>query len=161
MAVWQFTIALVPQAWIDGGGNVDELFGEEGYDSTTAWKRHDDSRIGAALGGVLKETKSWHSDLRHWGDVQSDDIQAWCPNGKIESIRVRFDLRSPKIFLFREVVRIAQELELAIVSLGRRKLLSLEVSQLLRAAAESDAAHFCLDPSSFLLQVATINDRAT
>ncbi len=42
MAVWQFNVALVPQSWIDSGGDVASLFEEEGgFDPALAWRQYD------------------------------------------------------------------------------------------------------------------------
>jgi hypothetical protein len=161
VAIWQFTVAFLPQRWIDSGGIVDALFGEEGFDSAPAWWRYDGAQLEAVLGSVLSKGKSWHSDLTLWGNVEADDIQLWRAEARVRTVQVRFDLRQPNIALFREVVNIARELQLAIVALSSQRLVPLDVERLLRAAAESDAAHFSVDPASFLLQVEAANVRAT
>ena len=161
MAIWQFNIAFLPQSWINSGGDVASLFGEQGFDPTSAWRLYDDTQLEAVLGRVLNKGKSWHSDLTLWGNVEADDIQLWRSEGNVESIQVRFDLRKPNMALVREVVSIASALELAILVPGTKRLVPLDIQKLLRAAAESDAAHFAVDPASFLLQVETANARAT
>ena len=161
MAVWQFTVALLPQRWIDAGGVIESLFGAEGFDPSVSWVEFEAKGLEASLKAVLPAAKSWHAELTLWGNVETDDIQLWSTHERIESLQVRFDLRRPNIFLFREIVRVADDRSLAIVSLATRRKLPLDVHQLLRAAAESDAAHFATDPQSFLLQVAAANDRAT
>ena len=162
MAVWQFHIAFVPQGWINSGGDVDSLFEEaEGFDPALAWRQYEDAQLERVLGRVLSNGKSWHSGLTFWGNVETDDIQLWRSEGRVESIRVRFDLRKPNMTLFREVVNIARELGLAILVPGTRSVLPVAVQPLLRAAAESEAAHFALDPASFLLQFEAANARAT
>jgi hypothetical protein len=161
VAVWQFTVALIPQGWIESGGIVGNLFGEQGFEPASAWLAYDDSRIEESIDAVLPQGKSWHPDLKFWGNVTTDDIQMFRVRGRVESMRIRFDLRNPNIRLFHDTVRLAQDLRLAIVSLSMRRSIPLDMSQLLRAAAESDAAHFAMDPESFLLQAAAQNDRAT
>lgn len=162
MAVWQFNVAFIPQSWVDSGGDVASLFEEEGgFDSAWAWRRYANARLEGVLSRVLTKGKSWHSDLTHWGNAETDDVQLWHRDGRVESIQVRFDLRKPDMGLFREVVNIARELELAIVVPGTKSVLPLDIQRLLRAAAESEAAHFALDPASFLLQADAANVRAT
>jgi hypothetical protein len=161
VAVWQFTVALLPQSWLDAGGAIENLFGTEGFDPSASWAGYHVDALEASLSAVLPQGKSWHAELRLWGHVETDDIQLWSTGEMIESLQVRFDLRRPNISLFREVVRVAHKRALAIVSLATRRKLGLEVNQLLRAAAESDAAHFATDPESFLLQVGVANERAT
>lgn len=162
MAVWQFNVAFIPQSWINSGGDVASLFEEElGFDPAFAWRQYDDAQLEQGLSRILSKGKSWHSDLTLWGNVETDDIQLWRRQGRVESIGVRFDLRKPNMALFQEVVDIAQELGLAILVLGTRRVLPSAVQPLLRAAAESEAAHFALDPASFLLQLEAVNARAT
>ncbi len=110
---------------------------------------------------VLSKGKSWHLDLTLLGKAEADDIQLWRREGKVESVQVRFDLRQPNMTLFREVVSIARELGLAIVVLETKSVLPLDIQRLLRAAAESAAAHFVVDPESFLLQAEATNAKAT
>jgi hypothetical protein len=161
VAVWQFKVAFLPQSWINSGGDVACLFGEDGFDSASAWWRYEDARLEAVLGRALTRGRSWHSDLTLWGNAEKDDIQLLRTKGRAESIQVRFDLRNPNMTLFRDVVAIAQELELAILVLGTKSLVPGDVHRLLRAAAESEAAHFSVDPASFLSQVQPANARAT
>lgn len=162
MAVWQFTIAFVPQAWLDAGGDVHALVaGEEGFDAAPAWRSYRHAHLEGALGSALSKGKSYHSEVTVWGTEQTDDIQLWRRNGKVHSINVRFDLRQPNMALFQQVIHIAQELRLAIVTLETMSVVPLDVLRLLRAAAESRAAHFVLDPASFLSQMESANTRAT
>jgi hypothetical protein len=162
MAIWQFNVAFVPQSWIDSGGDVTSLFEEEtGFDPARAWRQYHNPRLEEVLSRVLSKGKSWHADLTLWGNEETDDVRLWRRKGSVESIHVHFDLRKPNMSLFREVVNIARELELAIVVLGTKSVLPSGIQQLLRAAAESEAAHFALDPASFLLQVDPANARAT
>jgi hypothetical protein len=162
VAVWQFNVAFIPQSWISSGGDVASLFEEkQGFDPALTWRQYDDAQLEQVLSRILSKSSSWHSDLTLWGNVEKDDIELWRSEGRVESIGVRFDLREPNMALFQEVVSIARELRLAILVLGTRSVLPLAVQPLLRAAAESEAAHFALDPASFLLQLEAANARAT
>jgi hypothetical protein len=162
VAVWQFTIAFLPQAWLDAGGDVQALFDDDGnFDATLAWWSYRHARLEEVLGSTLSKGKSHHSDLTVWGTEQTDEIQLWRRKGKVRSINVRFDLRQPNMTLFQQAIRIARELGLAIVTLETMSVVPLDVLRLLRAAAESRAAHFVLDPASFLSQMESANTRAT
>jgi len=74
---------------------------------------------------------------------------------------VRFDLRNPNMALFSSLVAFASKHELAILDLGQERALPRNHTALLRAAAESAAANFVIDPMSFLDQVRTGDTRAT
>lgn len=161
MAVWQFTIALLPQDWLDAGGDLRSLFAEGTFDASSAWRSYRHPQLEEILGSALSKGKSWNSRLTLWGSEQTDDIQLFRSQDRVDSVTVRFDLRQPNMTLFQQVVHIARELRLAIVTLETMSVVPLDVLRLLRAAAESRAAHFVLDPASFLSQMESANTRAT
>lgn len=162
MAVWQFTIAFLPRDWLDAGGDVQALFEDEsGFDASPAWGSFRHAQLEELLGSAaLDKGKSYHSDLTVWGTEQTDCIQLWRRKEKVRSVTVCFDLRQPNMMLFQRAIHIAQELHLAIVAPETTSVVPLEVLRLLRAAAESRAAHFVLDPGSFLSQMESANSRA-
>ena len=151
MAVWQFKIALIPKLWVDTGGAVLALFNAEGYEeSSAAWVDFSNELLEERIGSLLPASKSWNSDLTCWGLDSTNDIQLWCEHGKVQSLTIRFDLRSPNMTLFAAVADEAQNLRLAVLDLGAKQIIGAELASLLRAAAESDAARFTLDPCAFL-----------
>jgi hypothetical protein len=161
LAVWQFKVALLPQQWIEAGGDVRSLFGEEGFESAVAWRGIRKDQLQERLGALLPLGQSWHSDLVLWGRTESDDIQLWLKGSQVESVQVRFDLRQPNIGLFRNLANVSRQLGAVIFGLESKTLLAADAHELLRAAAESKAAHFVIDPESFLLDAVAANDRAT
>lgn len=160
MPVWQFTIAFLPQAWLDAGRDIHPLFGEAGFDAGPAWSSYHHPKLEELLSGALTQGKSWYSDVLVWGNERTDSIQLSRRKGKVRSIVVRFDLRQPNMTLFQHVIYMAHELRLAIVMLETESVVPPDVEQLLRAAAESKATHFVLDPESFLSQMESANTRA-
>lgn len=161
VAVWQFNIAFLPRDWLDAGGNVHALFDEHGFDASTAWGSYRHPKLEELLGNPLRKRKSWYPDLTLWGNEETDYIQLMRRNGKVRSVVVRFDLRRPNMTLVQHVIFMAHELRLAIVALETESLVQPDVEQLLRAAAESKATHFVLDPESFLSRMESANTRAT
>lgn len=77
MAIWQFSIVLIPTSWAkENSYHTSAFFNEEGYDTQYAWKdRQPDSRFKAAVDEILSPSKSWHEDLLIWGNVEEHDIQ--------------------------------------------------------------------------------------
>jgi hypothetical protein len=160
MAVWQYKVALIPQEWLASGGGVATLFGGEGYDALAAWKGYSNPSLEHELASLLPVGKSWSDSLTLWGTDESDDINLWRENGKVMDLQVRFDLRRPNMALFASLVEVTSKLNLAILDLGQKRLLGRDCRTLLRAAGESSAAHFVLDPLSFLDQLDTDDARA-
>jgi len=159
VAVWQFNITLVPKRWFDTGGSVASLANDEGWETAQTWKGIDGSGLQERVEGILPRGKSWHPALTLWGSEEESDIQMFREHGFVESLGVRFDLRKPDMQLFRTISDLAQEYDLVIVDVARKRTIR-DLNDLVRAAAESDAAHFVLDPASFLEQVG-ISARAT
>jgi len=161
MALWQFHLALIPQSWLEAVENIESLFSDEGYDTSSAWASHDSQALEATLGSVLPRGKSWSPALTVWGSSETNDIRLWRSGSAVTSVDVRFDLRNPNMALFKAVIGIARQLQLAILVPSLRRTIGSDVDLLLRAAGESDAAHFVLDPLSFLSQLDAANARAT
>ena len=159
MAVWQFKVTIVPKQWLDVGGSVASLIAEEGWETAGAWAAFDARNLAERIAEILPRGKSWHAAIATWGSDQGDDIQLFADKGRVESLSVRFDLRNPNMALFRAIWDLAQESQLAILDMAQKRAVQ-SVKELLRAAAESDAAHFVLDPASFLSQI-DVKARAT
>ena len=159
MAVWQFKVALVPKRWLDAGGSIAFLITDHGWDTAPTWESFDDQPLEDRITAVLPAAKSWHPSVAIWGADDRDDIQLSRNNGRVESLSVRFDLRNPNMALFRAIVDLAQASDLVILDLARRRVVR-DSTELLRAAAESEAAHFVLDPLSFLSEI-DVNARPT
>jgi len=96
-----------------------------------------------------------------WGSAEADGIQLWRENHQIIDLVVRFDLRRPNIGLIRALVEVASTLDLAILDYAQRRVLARDPVVMLRAAAESGAAHFVIDPLSFLEQLSADNESET
>ena len=159
MAVWQFKIALIPKRWLDAGGSVADLVSKDGWETAKAWEGARADALLARIDRILPRGKSWSPSLTVWGTEEGSDIQLFEERGSVESLNVRFDLRRPGMALFKSVFDLAQDCDLAVLDMSRKRAV-LNVNELVRAAAESDAAHFVLDPASFLDQLAT-SARAT
>lgn len=161
MAIWQFKVILVAGAWLEGGGDVGALGAEPGRDPGAAWSMTEPPGLDARLSGLLPPRKSWQPRLALWGASGRDEIELWRERARIGSINVRFDLRAPNMALLRKIVELAADLGCRIFVPGERRVIASDIDALLKAAGESDAAHFTLDPSSFLSEIDPVNARAT
>jgi hypothetical protein len=160
VAIWQFKVLLIPASWLDKGGSIDSLFEEDGYDVSIAWRHTPIAELEETFSAVLPLGKSWSAELASWGKEQGDDIQLWRKRGRVSSLGVRFDLRSPNMAFFQSIVEIAGKFPLAILVPSSRRMVESNLKSLLRAAAESDAAHFVVDPQSFLSRMEASNAKA-
>jgi hypothetical protein len=161
VAVWQFKIAFLPQRWLDAGGAIDSLFGDESYDTSTAWEASDLELVQRRIGAILPLSESWSRSQVHWGAYDTDDIQLFAENGQVQDLSVRFDMRRPSARLFNAVVIAAEELHLALLDVGQRRVVPRDVRALLQAAATSSAASFVKDPEAFLTSFGSDGGQAT
>lgn len=162
MAIWQFTVALFPRHSVASGASCAEEHAlSTPLRSDVAWRRIDVADVQARFDALLPRGRSWHTDLMPWGTLDSDQIQVWVSRSSIDSAQVCFDLRQPNFELLQGVVAVCTEFGLAIALPDANILQKPDVESLLRAAAESDAAHYVIDAESFLANVDTANARAT
>jgi hypothetical protein len=159
VALWQFKVTLLPRRWLDDGGSLASLIGKDGWDTKVAWKGLESAKLRSRIEGILPCGKSWHAAVTIWGSEDRSDIQLSENRERVEELYVRFDLRQPDMSLFKAIFALAQHCDLAVVDMARKRTVA-DLNELVRAAAESDAAHFVLDPASFLEQVG-VSARAT
>ncbi|HEY4365634.1 MAG TPA: hypothetical protein VGN07_00230 [Steroidobacteraceae bacterium] len=160
MAIWQFNVELIPATWLAAGNDIESLFGEEGFDALPAWAAYEDPGLEQRLGMLLPRSRSWNPAQIVWGSQDGNDIRLSRRHEGIGCVAVHFDLRNPNMLLIRAIADLARDLELAILVPEVRRIATSDVEALLRFAAESSAAHFVLDPQSFLSQLDTVSERA-
>jgi hypothetical protein len=155
MAIFQFTVALIPSKWAhDSNNDIESLYYEAGYDVSVAWKDNQPNiDVDSLISKVLPKGKAWDSEQKVWGSDESSDIQVWYENGRIESIDVRLDLREDISSLLSKVVELAKRLKCYLFIPGAKSIIEPNVFELKKAANESNAAKFVEDPEGFLRNV--------
>lgn len=154
MARWQFSVGLVPQVWLDSGGRVESLFGDEGHVLSEAWEGVQPVGLRERLNALLPSQKSWSESLSCWGDEQGDDIHLMEDDGNIVDLSVRFDLRRPNMDFFASIVEIAIDLDFGMLDLERQCVIERTSRSLRRAAAHSETARFVADPKAYIEDLA-------
>ena len=152
MAIYQFTVVLLPNHWVSAKNiNIDDLFTKEGYDISAAWKQYPPiQHLDSLLTEILPKGKSWHSDLKIWGNQKYSDIQVWYQNGILDDITMRFDLRQNVSGLISKTVTLAIKLNCDFLFPEKRKIIKANISELKEAIRNSDAAKFVKNPRLFL-----------
>lgn len=152
MATWQFKIELIPRQWAEGSeGEIEALYDSEGYDSTSTWVQYPPTiDVESLIERIMPKGKSWHSDLHAWGDEERNDIQIWYKGGKLECLVVRLDLRENMDNLLAKIADLAKTLDCLIFVPEFKTIINPTVSELGKAAAQSNAARFVKDPEGFL-----------
>lgn len=92
MAIWQFTIGLVPRSWAEDEGSLPAMpYNADGYtDMSAAWRHEQlDVDIDDSMSRVLPAAASWSDEIRIWGDEAPSDIQVCYEGTAVESVQVR------------------------------------------------------------------------
>ena len=115
MAVYQFVIELIPKKWVKSNKNfcIKLLFNNfDLYDPSIAWEDYSlRVDLESLLYRILPGGKTWHEDLLIWGDAKHNDIQVWFENKKIDSIKIRLDLRENIDNLKKKIIELAKHLD--------------------------------------------------
>lgn len=160
MAIWQFVVGLIPQAWTEQKGNGPEmLFDGEGYnDMATAWKQNQPSaNLIDLITQVLPPAESWSDEIRIWGDQARTDIQVSYQGNTVESVMVRFDTRDDTLHMCSKIVELASKLGCCFFLPAARSIIIADVTALSYAVLNSSAARFAAAPHEFIEQL----DRAS
>ena len=152
MAIYQFIVVLLPKPWLSNDkNNVSALFNEDGYDVSDAWKTYQPTEeLYSLLSEVLPRGKSWHTDLKVWGNQEYSDIQVWDEDGSVESISIRLDLREDTNSLLAKVVNLAIELNCVLFIPGSKGVLEPNVFELNEIMNNSNAAKYVNNPDDYL-----------
>jgi hypothetical protein len=157
MAVWQFSMILVPREEVMAicpslGGAVSE----EAFESIQWWSSvQPPEDLPAKLALVLPECPHWSRSARQWGQEPGNTIAVWYEADRVRSIYARLDVREWEPILVEFLVDLAVECD------GRwlagdaqhRYLVGPADEDLVRAVKESNAARFVRDPEGFLRQL--------
>src|SRR5690606_8023898 len=138
-ALWQFKVTLLPERWIDAGGDPESLFSDDGYDTSPTWTDADVIMLASEMGTILPQGSSWSPALKLWGGEETDDIHLLLENGKVLDLSIRFDLRHPNMALFKSTVAAAERLKMVILDVEHKRVVARDARSLLQAASKSSA----------------------
>jgi hypothetical protein len=150
VAAWQCDFVLVPASALPAPSAatapVDLVAAEWWSDAQPP--RDFETHIGA----ILSERSSWSPDLRTWGTEDGTRIDVWREGRRVDSIRVRVDLREPDPDVLRQIVALAAHCSAAFL---RSDGLFVPASDdaITSAIATSAAARFVDDSDAFFRRI--------
>jgi len=155
MAVWQFGVVLVPDAWAqENNYRVEKLIAEDGYDTEHIWlDRQPSSNFIQILSSVLPITESWHEELLIWGDLDTHDIQVWYEGRVLSSVSFRIALNKSCGVLLEDIIRVAKELDCVLFFPETKTIEKPVLTTLKNALVNSNAAKFVTNPEKFLSEL--------
>ena len=155
MAVWQFTVVLIPKSWaVENEYNSLSLYGEDGYATDLTWKFIQPSmNLEGILSEILPPGKSWHDDMKHWGKSAENDIKVWYDEKRISEISIRLDLRQSPNPVVQKVIFAAQQLGCSLFLPEHRDIIDPELDNF-KLSIEKSRAWRCLnDPERFFDEI--------
>lgn len=153
MAIWQFTVGLVPRTWAEAEGHVPAmLYDAEGYfDMSIAWQHEQlDIDLDNLMSQVFPAAISWSEKIRMWGDVTTSDIQICYDGVAVESVQIRIDTRNSTSDLCSKIVQLARAMDCYLFLPGDRSIIRADAAALSNAVCKSSAARYSADPHAFL-----------
>lgn len=158
MAIWQFTVGLIPRTWSEQEANGPEmLYDGEGYnDTSVAWKHNQPgANLNALISQVLPPTESWTDEMRIWGDQTKSDIQVSYDGNTVESVTARIDTRDDILPMCSKIVELAHALDCCFFLPAARSIIMADVTALGIAVHNSTAGRFSAAPREFIEQLSS------
>lgn len=151
MAIWQFTIYLVPESACTADGTMPGLrVTDDGCELPRLQFAVSPALFEQLVADVLPPAKSWHKDLRAFGDVKRHDIRLWYEDGELREARVRIDLKEVTRADITRIVKLAFETGCHFLDVETQRVLPRDDAALLTAIQLSPSAKFVRHPRGFL-----------
>ena len=154
MAVWQFSFDLIPSSAATISGvvaarmNRDQIDAVElDFDGPTA------DAMFARVGTILPEKRSWHANLRIWGDEKTDDVQICVSGMTIKEVQFRLNVADLSLSLVGAISALAREFD-CVFATRSGAIIRPYSEALVRMIMLSDAARFVSDPARYLAEAA-------
>jgi hypothetical protein len=155
MAVWQFTIYLVPNAAVAPDGSLPGVTVADGmFDLPPMTFAFAGDQLERLIQAILPPAKSWHADLRVFGDDERHDINIWYEDGRVCDVRIRIDLRNATAALVQQVAALGKDLECSFFEVSSKQVVPADEAALIDSIRHSRPARFVADPRGFLESLA-------
>ncbi len=157
MAIWQFTVSLIPRAWDELEGNSAELlYDDDGFNDTSAtWRLNQPAiDLSGLISDVLPPTESWTDGIKIWGDQSRNDIQVAYDGTVVESVTARIDTREDTSRICSGIIELARALDCVLFLPSARTIIMADLNSLTDALYKSRAARFSAAPRDFIEELA-------
>jgi hypothetical protein len=159
MAVWQYTIYLVPNSAVAADGSLPGVTVADGiFDLPPLTFAFSGEQLERSVETILPSAKSWHADLRAFGDDERHDINIWYESGRVRDVRIRIDLRSASPSLVRQVASLGKEMGCCFFQVSSKQIVQADEAALTDSIKTSRPARFVNDPRGFLESLASKSD---
>lgn len=148
MAVWEFQVALEPNA-LPSGSNGPPSEPDRG-----GALRCEDADILGKIDRMLPRRESWSKDLILWGEENGNRLHAALEGGKIVELTARIDLRQPPGSFPSQLVELARDCGVQFSTADGERI-PPDIRSLSDAVRRSRAFRFVLDPHHYFSEPAS------
>ena len=153
MAVWQFSVDLVPRAPILARfGKIPAQLPDEDDDGWL-WAFPLPADYPSVIESFTQPYPSWSAETRMWGQESGDRVHVIYDEERVVGINCRLDLRRFSPSFVRGVLRLAAHCD-CLLAVGAMQLIYSNWESLSAAIRESDTMKFVADPRTFLTGLA-------
>lgn len=150
MALWQFTLDLVPAAGARIDGTPAIRLSRKQLDAIELDLDAEDApKLYGALSALLPEKEAWSDDLRIWGDDRTDDVQVWFDGPRIEFVQFRLNVADLSLGLVNGICALARDFGCVLASRAGA-IVQPTAQAVVRAVLQSPATRFVRDPKGYL-----------
>ena len=150
MALWQFTLDLVPAAAARIDGTQAIRLSREQLDAIKLDLLPEDApKLYGALSSLLPEKAAWSDDLRIWGDDRTDDVQVWFDGARIDFVQFRLNVADLSLELIDGICALARHFGCVLAS-REGAIVQPTAQAVVRAVLQSPATRFVRDPQGYL-----------
>ncbi|MES2265098.1 MAG: hypothetical protein V4724_41910 [Pseudomonadota bacterium] len=153
MAIWQFTVGLIPRAWAKFEGNGPELlYDDYGFhDTSVSWRMNQPrADLFGLISNVLPPAESWSDGIKIWGDQTRNYIQVDYDGTVIESVTACIDTREKTSCICSGIIELARALDCFLFLPSAGTIIMADINSLTDALYKSRAAHFSAAPREFI-----------
>ena len=151
MAIWQYSVYLIPRANLAADGSLEGLVVmEDSFDHPPLIFRIAADELENAVAAILPPTKSWDENMHKFGDEQTHDVDVWYKEDRIASVRIRLDLRARIQEMLRQVVALSIKADCVFWDPRTLKVFPAEEIALIENIRTSRPANFIKNPTRFL-----------
>ena len=157
MALWQFTLDLIPASAAHVGG-VDAIrLSREQLDAIRLnLSEAQAANLFIQLEEMLPEKQSWSPRLRIWGDEKSDDVQVHFEGSAIEDVQFRLDVSNLSLVLVSQICAAARRLD-CVLATREGAIVQPSTEAIVRSVLQSAAMRFVKDPEAYLREAVLID----
>jgi hypothetical protein len=130
---------------------IELLFDNNEYDTSVCWRGYSPGvDIKSLITKFIPVGESWDEDLCVWENDDHSDIQIWFEGNKVDSIKVRFDLREDIEEIKKYIIALAKDADCCLFFPEGKVIETSDLNNLNRAISDSRAARFIENPKKFL-----------